>query len=57
MLDWLKRLFKKGEQDIGSDLRGFMDIEIEIKEVKPAKHNIRDKKGRFIKKGKKNGNR
>jgi len=57
MLDWLKRLFKKEEQDIGSDLRGFMDIEIEIKEIKPVKYNIRDKKGRFVKKGKSNGKR
>ena len=52
MLNWLKRLFKREKQI------GFMDIEIEIKELKPiARYNIRGKNGRFVKKGKKNGNR
>lgn len=35
-----------------------MDIEIEIKELKPiVRYNVRGKNGRFVKKGKKNGNR
>ncbi len=52
MFNWFKRLFKKEEQ------RGFMDIEIEIKEVKPIiRYNVRDKNGRFVKKGKTNGKR
>lgn len=50
MINWLKRLFKK-EKKIGF-------IEIEITEVKPViKYNTRDKKGRFVKKGKSNGKR
>lgn len=50
MLNWFKRLFKK-ERKVGF-------IEIEITEVKPIiRYNVRDKKGRFVKKGKSNGKR
>lgn len=52
MFKWLKRLFKRENN--------FIDVEIKIEEIYPVNknyYNVRDKKGRFVKKEKENGKR
>ena len=50
MFKWLKKLFKKRGEVVSS-----LDLEGELKPI--VRYNIRDEKGRFVKKGNKNGKR
>lgn len=52
MFNWLKKLFKRENN--------FIDVEIKIEEIYPPQrnyYNVRDGKGRFVKKEKENGKR
>ena len=51
MLNWIKGLFKK--KPVVVEIRDIVEVELKY----PPRYNIRDKKGRFVKKGKTNGKR
>lgn len=51
MFNWLKGLFKKKPTVV--EIRKIVKVEIKI----PKRYNVRDKKGRFVKKGVQNGKR
>jgi len=49
MFNWFKKLFKK--KPVVIEIRETFEIGVKV----PNRYNVRDKKGRFVKKGKKNG--
>ena len=51
MLNWIKGLFKK--KPVVVEIHDIVEVEFKY----PPKYNVRDKKGRFVKKGKTNGKR